>query len=510
MGRAKNIAKVSGATIASRILGLVRDSATMAYLTFSAVSAAYTLAFTLPNLFRRLLGEGALSSAMVPIFSQSIKREGMDAAFAFLNKVLTRAGLLLAAICAIGILCSWLSAQCLSGAPERFYLGATFTTILIPYTFLICMAAVFSSALNVLDSFGVPSITPALHNLSIILALFAGIFFFGKDNSVALASSMCVGWLIGGVLQMGLPAYWLYRKGWRFSPDFGKSESLGELYSLFFPALMGAAVIQLNIFVSKILALFLSDAALPAIYLSERILEFPLGVFTIAIATVYFPRLSSISASGELKSYADEYKRGLTATLCISIPAMFGILSVSRDILVLLFEWGLFNSGDVDLCAPILSACILGLPFFSIATFATRGFHSRKDTRTPVKVSIYSFALNFVLALLFMNLWGAVGLVLANIAAAMLQAYMLQSGLRRAFGPLGIGGNLAKILGASLIMAAIVIAGRCVMAQFFDGKILSTLVCAILIPAGASAYFILLRLMKFDQLPQIKKLLKRI
>ncbi len=504
MGRARNIAKVSCATVASRILGLVRDSATMAYLTFSAVSAAYTLAFTLPNLLRRLLGEGALSSAVIPIFSQSLKREGRDAAFAFLNKVVTRAGLLLAVVCAAGILCSQLSAQFLTDAPERFRLGAEFTTVLIPYAFLICLAAIFSAALNVLDSFGIPSITPALHNLSIILGLFAGVFFFGRGNAEALAYSMCAGWLAGGAVQMGLPAYWLYRMGWRFSPDLGKSESLNELYRLFLPALIGAAVIQLNIFVSKMLAIFLSDAALPAIYLSERILEFPLGVFTIAIATVYFPGLSAMSASGKSESYAEEYRRGLTATLCISIPATFGILCVSRDILTLLFEWGLFGSGNVDLCVPILAACVAGLPFFSVATFATRGFHSRKDTRTPVKISVYSFALNFALALAFMKMWGAVGLVSANVAAAVLQAHMLQRGLKKTLGPLRMGGNLAKILAASLAMAALVLAGRGAMARFLDGKILSAAVCAVLVPAGTAAYFAFLKLMKFDQLPQLK------
>ncbi len=509
MGRVKNIAKVSGATIASRVLGLVRDSTTMAYLTFSAVSAAYTIAFTLPNLFRRLLGEGALASAMIPIFSQSLKKEGTEAAFSFLNKLLTRAAILLLLICLVGMLTSSAFAYFLQDSPERFFLGAKFTTILIPYTFLICLAAIFSAALNVMGSFGIPSITPALHNLSIIAGLFVGLYFFGKNDAQALAYSMCVGWLFGGLLQMGLPAYWLYKKGWKFRPDFGKSDSLKELYALFIPAVLGAAVIQLNIFVSKILALFLNDAALPAIYLSGRILEFPLGVFTIAIATVYFPKLSSIATSENKEEYAQEYKRGFVATLCISIPAMVGLLMLARDILVLLFEWGLFNSGDVDLCLPILVASLAGLPFFSIATFATRGFHSRKDTRTPVKISIYSFALNFALSVILMNIWGAVGLVLANIAAAILQATMLQYGLRRVFGSFGITKNVIQICVASLAMSGALYLGRELLLQFFDGKMLSLASCAILIPIGALLYFAVLKLIKFDQLPDIGKFYKR-
>ena len=170
-----------------------------------------------------------------------------------------------------------------------------------------------------LGSFGVPSVGPMLLNISIIGGLFAGVWAFGEDKS-ALAYSMCASWLVGGLLQAALPAYWLHKKGWKFHPNFGKSDALNDLYKLFLPALLGAAIIQLNIFVSKILALFINDAALPSVYLSGRILEFPLGVFAVAIATVYFPKLSKLNSPEKIDSFKAEYSNGLVFTMCISIP----------------------------------------------------------------------------------------------------------------------------------------------------------------------------------------------
>ena len=187
MGRdIKNIAKVAFATVGSRVLGLIRDSFTMAYMSIGAVSAAYTFAFTLPNLFRRLLGEGALTSAMIPIFTQTLKQDGEQTAFSFLNKVFTRGAILMLGISLLGMLIAFVASICLEGEQQRFVLSANFSIVLMPYLTLICLAAVFTAALNVLGSFGVPSITPAIHNATIIGGLFFGVFFYVIDLIIAL------------------------------------------------------------------------------------------------------------------------------------------------------------------------------------------------------------------------------------------------------------------------------------------------------------------------------------
>ncbi len=506
---AKNIAKVSAATIGSRILGLVRDAATMAYMSIGAVSAAYTFAFTLPNLFRRLLGEGALTSALIPVFSQTLKDNGTDGAFAFLNKALTRAGIALAAITIAGIALCFAAEAFISPDAQRLVLSARFAAVLMPYLMLICLAALFSAVLNVLDSFGVPSITPALLNIAIIGGLFSGVAIFGADDIVGIAYCMCAAWLVGGALQLGIPAYWLRRKGWRFSPDLSPSPELKELTALFTPALIGAAVIQVNIFVSKTLAILLSDSALPALYLSSRILEFPLGVFTVAIATVYFPKLACLASARDETGFKREYSNGMVMTMCISVPAMCGLEILGKDILTLLFEWGLFNAKDVDICLPVLAVSILGLPFFSISTYATRGFHSSKDTITPVKISCWSFATNIILSLALMWRFGAAGLAAANVAAAALQAVMLNRSLKKVRGAEWDAGEIAKVFLASAAMSAAIILCRWALAHAFDGKILAAVSCALIIPAGAAFYFGTLKIFKFKQISTLERMLRR-
>ena len=510
MGRdIKNIAKVAFATVGSRVLGLVRDSFTMAYMSIGAVSSAYTFAFTLPNLFRRLLGEGALTSAMIPIFSQTLKCDGEEKAFSFLNKVFTRGALLMFAISVLGMLIAFVASAFLEGEQQRFILSANFSIVLMPYLMLICLAAVFTGALNVLGSFGVPSITPAIHNATIIGGLFFGVFIFGANDTIAIAYCMCVAWLIGGAFQLGLPAYWLYKRGWRYSFDLRPSSSLSELYSLFIPALLGAAIYQLNVFVSKILALFIDNSALPSLYLSSRIIEFPLGVFTLAIATVYFPKLAKLATSNAKSDFLREYANGFVMTMCIAIPATFGIIATAPDIISLLFQWGLFNSADSDICVPVLIASSCGLPFFALSTFTTRGFHSNKDTRTPVRVSYWSFTANIILSLALMKPLGAVGLAIANVVATALFAIVLELKIVKIRGNLNEWGEVAKIVFSAIIMAICVWGLRTILADFANGKVLSITVCLVLIPFGISIYFVSLKILKFKRLENFKKILLR-
>lgn len=499
---AKDIAKVAFATLGSRILGLARDAATMASLGMGAISAAYTFAFTLPNLFRRLLGEGALASAMVPVFSQALRDGGTDEAFAFLNKTLTRAAILFFAVVVLFSAAALAAGFGISGA-ERFVLGAQFSALMMPYMLLICLAAVFSAALNVLGSFGAPSVGPMALNISIIAAIFCGRAAFGA-NMEALAWCMCAGWLVGGAFQLTIPAAYMRKKGWRFKFDLGKSPRLSELYALFIPACLGAAVIQINILVSKMLALFISDAALPAIYISSRLVELPLGVFTLAIATVYFPKLALLNSKRARGEYKESYARGFVMTMCVTIPAAAGLALLGRDILTVLFEWGIFKARDVDICLPVLAASAIALPFYAISTFATRGFHSAKDMKTPMRVSCAVIAVNVFFSLLLMFKWQAVGLALANTAAAAVQAAMLSGKLGRAFGSFGTRREILKIVAATAAMCAFVALARAGCGIFLEGKPLALASCFGVIPAAILFYFGALWYLNFKQLRDFK------
>lgn len=504
--------KVSSATLGSRVLGLVRDSATMAYLGIGAVSSAYTIAFTLPNLMRRLLGEGALTSALVPIFTQSIKNKGQQGAFDFLNRLISRMFLLLLGLTLAGMLLAWGFGEIFEGQ-LRFLLCSKYSIILMPYMLLICMAAIFSGALNVLGSFGAPSVGPAVLNVAIIASLFAGVFIFGNDAE-KIAYTMCAGWIIGGLFQLGIPAYYLRKKGWRFSPDFGKCSDLSELYALLVPALIGAAVIQLNMFVSKMIGMSLDDAAVPLLYLSGRLVEFPLGIFTITIATVYFPILARLNSKNDAKGYEREYAKGLIMTICITVPAAFGLAALSKDILSLLFQYGIFESSDVELCVPVLIASVAGLPFFSLATFATKGFHSSKNTATPVKISVFAFVLNIILSIVLMKPFGAVGLAAANAAASAAQSALLIKAFGSKFAFSKIFSDCLKILCASALIALLAIGIRALVlalgSEFLGEKFSSVAVCALAIPICSASYFILLKIMNFSEFKDLTALRRKI
>ncbi len=504
----KDVAKVAFATLGSRVLGLVRDSATMAYMGIGAVSAAYTIAFTVPNLMRRLLGEGALTSALIPVFSQSLKRGDKKEAFAFLNRLLSRVFLWLLVLSVLGSVLSIGSGE-IFASQERFVLGSYYAAILMPYMLLICLAAVFSGALNVLGSFGAPSIGPAILNVAIIAFLFVGVSIFGSDPE-KIAYCMCGGWLVGGMFQLGIPAWKLWGMGWRFSPDFGKCDSLSELYSLFVPAMLGAAVVQINVFTSKAIAMFLNDAAVPALYISGRLLELPLGLFAVTLATVYFPKLSLLSSRRDSEGYAREYGRGLTMTMCVALPAAAGLAILSNDILSMLFMYGVFGAADVDLCVPVMVAGVAGLPFFALSIFATRGFHSGKNTKTPVKASIISLVLNVVLSLAFMGPFGAAGLAAANSVSGAVQAGFLIWAFRRSFDFGRIRTDILKIALATAAMSAITFALKFAVGELsggFDGRISAVAVCSVAIPVSCAAYFAALKILDFSQFKDLKKVL---
>lgn len=505
---AKNILKVSSGTTSSRVLGLLRDTLMFAYLGAGTVSSAFIFGFTIPNLFRRLMGEGALTSAFVPIFSHAIKDGNNESAFAFLNKIISRSFVFLTAITLVGILFSTLYAL-LIASDERFILGGTFTAILLPYLIVICIAAIVSAALNVIGSFTIPSLTAVWLNLIMILFLILGGILF-KKNFESVAYMLCIGVLLGGIFQLLIPAIYLKKYGWRFKFDLSHSQEVNELFSLFIPAAIGASIIQANLFVSNILALYVNDYAVSTIYISNRLVEFPLGIFTFAVITVYFPKLSKLSAHKDSNGFSNEYSNGLITILFISIPAMIGLMMMSKEILQCLFQWGNFNNADVNMCSPILIISAMGIPFYSLATFSSRGFHSTKDTKTPVKISALAFLINLIIAISFMHKFGAKALVAANVASGVFQAFALNKSFARKNQTEKIFNEVWKIIIASLLMALFIYLGQISIENIFDGKIYSLMNLLLLIPLSVLFYGIILRALNFKHMQNLKGIFKKL
>jgi len=507
----RNIAVIGISTMGSRLLGLVRDILIFAALGASLWNSAFILAFTLPNLFRRLLGEGALTSAVVPIFTDVLKTRGRDAAFQFFNQVLLRVSALLLAIVVVGIVVLLVLDE-LGGLRGRWQLAADLSMLMLPYMIFICLTAVLSAGLNVLGRFAAAAFTPVLLNLTMIAALLAGLWLEGEVRQIV--HLLCAGVLVGGLLQLALPAWDLMRQGWRPGMGLARSGYMGQVWRLFLPGLMGAAILQINILVSRMLAFSLDDAsAVSVLYLASRLMELPLGVFTLAVVTVFFPLLASAVSEQDQAGFAAAFNQGTRLILAISVPAGIGLLVLAKPIIGLLFNWGSFSVDDVAATLPLLAIYAIGLPFYSIATFATRGLHARKDMVSPVRVAGICLLVNAVAGVSLMQYAGAAGLAAANVLAAILQSALLWRGLSTRVAGVTLRGLLPACLhitAAALMMALAVLATRLLCLQFAGLeriKLLDGVMVAVGLPVGALTYLGLLSLLRFQDLEEMKGLL---
>jgi putative peptidoglycan lipid II flippase len=505
----KNISIVAGATVVSRVLGLVREIFIAAIFGTSALNSAFVSAFTLPNLFRRLLGEGALTAAFVPTLTHELEHRQRAAAFALVSKVTSWLLVITAAVVVLAMLASanagtfirWLGAAAPEeAAARRFLLAADLAVILFPYMVFVCLAAAFSAACQVLGRFSEPALSPVWLNLTILLALGLGAWWAWGD--LARMHLLCAGVLAGGFFQMAVPAAVLWREGWRPVFDLGRDERVLEIARLMGPTIVGSAIYLINISVSRFIGLSLNDEANTVLNLATRVMELPIGVFAIAIATVVFPLIARHAAKADWAKLGEDYHKGLRLVLLLNVPAAVGLALLSEPVTRLLFQRGEFTAEDTALMTPILAVYALGLPFLSFTTVALRGFYALKDTSTPVRAAALSFAVNLGLSLLLMRWFSTLGLALAGNLAVLAQAWYLQHRLAARLPALGFGPllpNLGKIVVASALMGSLVWAGMSLAAEVaVPGLIRDLLVVVVLIPVAAATYAALLWIMRIE------------
>lgn len=505
----KNISVVALATVVSRVLGLVREIFIAAVFGTSALSSAFVSAFTLPNLFRRLLGEGALTAAFVPTLAHELEHGQRTAAFSLLSKVASWLLVVTAALVTLAMVVMANAQPLLRAAgglglePDtlgRLRLGADLAVILFPYMIFVCLAAAFSAACQVLGRFSEPALSPVWLNLTIIGALGLGGWWAWGDS--ARMNLLCVGVLVGGFLQMAVPAGVLWAEGWRPRFDLQADDRVREITRLMAPTVIGSAIYLINISVSRFIGLSLNDSAAQVLNLATRVMELPIGVFAAAIATVVFPLIARHAAKSDWTALARDYHKGLRLVLIINVPAAVGLAFLSEPITRLLFQRGAFTAGDTTLMTPVLAVYALGLPFLSFTTVALRGFYSLKDTATPVRAAALSFVVNLVLSLVLMNWLSTVGLALAGNLAVLAQAWFLQTRLSRRMAGLGFAAlwsNLGKIVTASLLMGAVVWGGaKVIMLLPLAGKAQDLVIVAGLIPVACAVYGALLWALKIE------------
>jgi putative peptidoglycan lipid II flippase len=453
----RGILTVGGWTMASRVLGFARDILIAAMLGAGPVADAFFVANRLPNLFRRLFGEGAFNAAFVPAFSGLLAAEGAPAAQRFAEEatsvmVFWLSGLTILAELAMPALMLVLAPGFLE-IPDKFALAVTLSRITFPYMPLICLTALLSGVLNGLDRFAAAAAAPVLYNLTSIA------FMLGLAGVMpTLGHALAWGVSASGVFQLALVAWAVRRAGMKLSlPRPRLTPQMRLLLRRMGPGLLGAGVTQLNLAVDVIIGSLLAPGTVSILYYADRVNQLPLGTIGVAVGTALLPTLSRQALAGEANAAISTLNRALEYALTLTLPAAFALLAIPGAIIGVLFGRGAFDAHSVVLSAQALAAYAAGLPAFVLVRVLVPAFFARGDTATPVKVGITMVGLNLALNVAFMVPLQHLGPPLASSLAAWCNVAVLSVMLRRR-GYLAIDDELSRVVPRTLIAGLAMVA----------------------------------------------------
>lgn len=422
----------ASATFLSRILGMLRDIAIAQLLGAGMTADVFFFANRIPNFFRRLFAEGAFAQAFVPVLTKTSKEGSTNELRELIAKSAGTLGLVVFLISLIGMLASpivtaifgwgWFQSWLDDGPNAAKFTEASYLLqITFPYLFFITLTALCSSVLNVHGSFTIPAITPCLLNVVlIVIAYFVAPHFSDPNEWLAY------GMVIGGVVQFIFQLPFIYKIGLLVRPKLGwKDPGVTRIRTLMIPALFGVSASQINLLVNTILASYLATGAISYLYYSDRLLEFPIGIFAVAISTVILPALSRI----DIKEHHDAYEKtldwGVRLVLLLGIPAALGIIALREPILRVIFMRGAFTEEHVILSSHSLLASVSGLCALMMVRVLVQGFAAIQDTKTPVRCSIVAIAANICFNLILVWPLGYIGLALSTALAAFVNAGQL-------------------------------------------------------------------------------------
>jgi putative peptidoglycan lipid II flippase len=454
----KQVTKAAGvvgiSTVVTRILGFLRDMVIARAFGASMAADAYYVAFRIPNTLRRLVGEGALTVAFIPVFVEERQRSEQDA-WALANTVTTFLSLTLCAMTFLGIVFAPIIVRVIAPGfheiPEKFQLTVLLSRITFPYIFFVSLGALAMGILNALRHFLSPALAPMMLNLSLI-----GSIFLLCPRFETPVVGLAIGVLLGGISQFVFQLPALLKRGFRYriSVDF-RNPAVQKIGILLLPALFGLAVHQVNVFANTLLASFLPEGSVSYLYYGYRLVEFPLGIFGMAIATAILPTMSSQSARGELRPLANTLAFALRFMLFITLPSMVGLIVLRVPIITHLFQRGEFTAATTDATSQALLYYTLGLFAIAGVRIIVPVFYAMKDTLTPVKCGAASVALNIGCSLLLMRPLQHNGLALATSISSCFQLGLLIWLLRRRLGHIAwreIFRSTGKVFVASAIM----------------------------------------------------------
>lgn len=432
MGRLfKSTLVISVMTFTSRIFGLIRDVVIARYFGAGLGVDAFIVAFRIPNFLRRLFAEGGFSQAFVPVLSEYREQRSHAEVQALVDQTAATLGLILLGVTAAGVAAApvfiAVFAPGFIDEPAKQHLAVGMLRITFPYILFISLTALGGGVLNTYRNFAVPAFTPVLLNLSLI-----GCAIWLAPHFSQPITALAVGVFIAGVAQLLFQLPWLLRLRLCPVPRFRRdSAGVRRILTLMLPTLFAVSITQINLLVDTLIASFLQTGSISWLYYSDRMVEFPLGVFGVALATVILPNLSADVANNSRESYSRTLTWALRWVLLIAIPAAVGLALLAVPVLTTLFQYRAFSAHDVVMASRSLMAFTVGLPAFILIKVLASAFFSRQDTRTPVKIGVIAMLANIVFNLALVWPLAHAGLALATSLSAILNAGLLYRHLRR-------------------------------------------------------------------------------
>jgi len=508
----QSIVTVGVVTLASRVLGFIRDILIAAVLGAGIGADAFFVAFKMPNLFRRLFAEGAFSMAFVPMFAGRLEDEGLSAAKEFAEQalsVLICILLLFVVVLQISMpIVMLIFAPGFIVDPSKFNLAVELTRITFPYLLFVSVVSLMAGVLNSLGKFAAAAATPILLNLSLIGAiLFLAPYMSSASHALAWGVSGA------GVLQL----IWLYgacgrQRIWLKVPRPHLTPCVRSLLKRMAPVAVGAGIYQVNLVIDTAIASLLSTGSISYLFYADRVNQLPLGVLGVAVGTVLLPMLSRQVRGGDNLGALYSQNRALEISLLIAVPAAIALAVIADPIIRVLFERGAFGSLETKATAAALGMYALGLPAYVMVKALAPGFFGREDTLTPVKIAIFCLFINLILNLILMGPYKHVGIAAATVVSSWVNAVFLAWVLFRR-GHLIIDDRLIArfpgIILASLIMGVALYFADSLLAQNFIGSMSGgVFALAILVLGGMVIYGLLVLAFKVSSVEEIKSLYK--
>jgi len=487
-------------TLLSRVAGFARDMLQATLFGTGGAMSAFIIAYRVPNFLRRVFAEGSMAMAFVPVLNE-IKQRGDKAALkSFIDHMAGALCAVVLVVCALGMLAAPVIARVFAPGwveqPELLGEAARMLRVTFPYLMCISMMSLAASILNSHGRFGLPAFTPVLHNLTMIAAM-----LWLAPRFEVPPRGLAFGVLIAGFAQLVLLWPALGRLGLRPRLRLGFSHAeVRKVARLMLPTLFSSSVAQVNLIVGTAFASVLAAGSVDWLYYSDRLIEFPLGLFGVALGTVILPHLSRRHAAEDATGYNAALDWGLRMALLAGVPAGLGLLLLAEPITATVYHYGRFTAFDTEMAAVSLSAMSLGVPAFMLSKVLAPAFYARQDSKTPMRAAIWTVAVNVALTIAFtLPLWlyqmqGAHGgIALATALAGIANAWLLWRALRRAgiYRPQpGWGRFWLRLAVACVVMAVAVLALRLWLGEWtlLAGvwQRVGTLVCVI--AAGGTAY----------------------